>query len=64
MEGNILHWNDIHIYVKYDGAICLSTHTFNTKAKVHQFTEGQTFSLFKGTKLSVSIFKTEGLTLS
>ena len=32
-------------YIKYDGVVSLSTHTFNTKAGVHQFTEDQTFSL-------------------
>lgn len=34
IDENILHRNDIHVYVKYDGAISLRTHTFNTKAEV------------------------------
>lgn len=57
MDENILYWNDIHIHVKYDRTIFLSSHIFNTKAIEHQLIEGQTFSLFKGTKLPISVSK-------
>ena len=57
MDENILYWNDIHIHVKYDRTVSLSSRIFNTKVKEHQFMEGQTFSLFKGTKLPVSVSK-------
>lgn len=54
VEENILHWNDIHLCVKYEGAISFSTLTINAKAEVLWFTEDQTFSLLKAL---VTLFK-------
>lgn len=57
VEENILRWNDTHTYIKYDGAVSFSTLTLNTKVKVHQFIEGQTFSLLKTVSLSAFLLK-------